>query len=225
MQLSCKDNEDVKYARLVECIAQLGSAAVAVSGGSDSSLLVKAAVDALGSDNMATIAVRTEVSIKRELHRAQSLCGSLGVPLLVIDVSLLSNPLFVNNPPNRCYVCKRTMFTAIKEAVFARGILHVIEGTNASDCVADRPGFDAIKELGAVSPLRECALTKSDVRKVSKYLGLDTWDVPSNSCLATRFPYNEMLDVKRLALVERAEDFLITNGVSPVRVRVGAHDE
>lgn len=212
-----------KYDTLVRYIASFGKAAVAVSGGADSSLLFKAAVDAL-HENAIPVAVQTEVTIKRELKAAKSLCDSVGVDLNVIDVSLLNNSLFVDNQPNRCYICKKAMFTAIKEFVYEKGIAHIIEGTNASDDVADRPGFVAIHELGVISPLRECGLTKSDVRAVSKWLGLGTWNAPSNSCMATRFPYGYVLTAERLSIVERAEDFLVANGLIDVRVRVGGHN-
>lgn len=215
---------EAKYDALVSHIAAIGRVAVAVSGGADSSLLLKAAVDALHEDAIA-VAVRTEVTIKRELKAAQSLCDSLGVALNIIDVHLLTKAMFSDNPPNRCYICKRAMFTAVRDFALSRGISYIVEGTNASDDVADRPGFAAIQELGVLSPLRECAFTKADVRAVSRELALGTWDAPSNSCLATRFAYGEALTMERLSLVERAEDFLAANGLGDVRVRVGGHND
>lgn len=215
---------EAKYDTLVSRIAAVGKAAVAVSGGADSSLLLKAAVDAL-HESAVPVAVRTEVTIERELKAAEALCDNLDVPLNIIDVHLLTNPMFSDNPPGRCYICKKAMFIAIRDFAREHGTAHILEGTNASDDVANRPGFAAIRELGVLSPLRECGFTKSDVRALSRELAIGTWDAPSNSCLATRFAYGEALTVERLLLVERAEDFLVSNGLIDVRVRVGGHND
>lgn len=223
----CEDTEntiDTKYNSLMCYIEKMGKAIVAYSGGVDSSLLLKAATDVL-HDNALAVMVRTEVTIGREVEAAKSFCSSIGVVLHIIDLSLLSASQFISNPPNRCYICKKAMFIAIKKFAKPLDIFNIMEGTNKSDIITERPGFIAIAEEGVTSPLRECALTKADVRTLSKKLHLNTWDLPSNSCLATRFPYNETLTTERLAIVERAEDFLVANGIRQVRVKVGAHNE
>lgn len=216
------------YQKLCAYIASLNSVVVSCSGGVDSSLLMKVARDTL-HENAVPVMVLTEVTIKREFRAASALCDSLGASLNVINLSLLPNnehnsvngSVFSNNPPNRCYICKYAMFTAIRNFATERGITCIIEGTNASDCLEDRPGFAAITELSVISPLRECGLTKTDVRTISRRLALETWDAPSNSCLATRFAYGQVLTKEKLELVEKAEDFLVSNGIEQVRVRVG----
>lgn len=213
-----------KYQTLLNYIKQLGSAVVSYSGGTDSSLLLKAATDAL-HENAVAVMVVSEVTIKRELRRAEEFCAIMGADLYIINMSLLSNPLFAKNPRNRCYICKKAMFAAIKDFAIEHGIPCIIEGTNKSDRIEDRPGFAAVTEEGVISPLRECGLTKAEVREVSRQLELVTWDTPSNSCLATRFSYGEALTKERLDLVEKAEDFLVSNGIKEVRVKVGGRNE
>lgn len=222
------DEPSGMYQKLCGYIAQFKRVAVACSGGADSALLLKAAIDAL-HENALPVMVVTEVTIKRELQAAKVLCEELGAELNIINVSLLSCDTtnltdglsFSNNPHNRCYICKRAMFVAINGFAKTHGIKNIIEGTNASDVIADRPGFVAITGMGVISPLRECGLTKSNVRYISRQLGLNTWDAPSNSCLATRFAYGESLTIEKLNLVEKAEDFLVANGIKQVRVKVG----
>lgn len=219
-----KDAASEKYQRLCNYIALQGSVAVCYSGGADSSLLLKAAIDAL-HERAAAVVVVTDFTIKRELFRAKEFCATIRAKLNIINMPLLSNPLFKTNPANRCFLCKKAMFTAVKRFAKERGILHIIEGTNKSDCIADRPGFAAVKEEGIISPLRECGLVKADVREISRRLSLITWNAPSNSCLATRFAYGEVLTKERLEAVEKAEDFLVSCGMKDVRVKVGGRDE
>ena len=138
---------------------------------------------------------------------------------MVVDSEELAIPGFQQNPPNRCYLCKKELFTKILEIARSEGLSSVVEGSNVDDLGDYRPGLLAIRELGIRSPLREAELTKDDIRDFSRRMGLPTWNKPSFACLASRFPYGEEITEKRLARVEHAEQFLMDLGFGQVRVR------
>ena len=193
-------------------------AAVAFSGGVDSAYLLSAAVQA-GADVTAYY-VKTAFQPQFELDDAKHLADELGFRLRTCTADPLSDPQIAANPPQRCYLCKRMIFAAIRAAAAEDGYDLILDGTNASDDVDDRPGFRALQELGVRSPLRECGLTKSEIRRLSRQAGLFTWDKPAYACLATRVPTGEAITAEKLEKTERAETFLASFGFRDFRVRM-----
>lgn len=192
--------------------------AVAFSGGVDSSLLVWAAAR-YGSDWRAYY-VHSPFQPAFELADARQVAGQCGLPLTVLDVDVLQNETVAANPPDRCYHCKRLLFSAILDQARRDGCPLVIDGTNVSDNAGDRPGMRALRELEVRSPLRECGLTKADVRRLSREAGLPTWSKPAYACLATRVPAGTALTAELLRSVEAAEAALTELGFRDFRVRV-----
>ena len=202
---------------LREFFTEHPEAAVAFSGGADSALLVWAA--SRYAKRVRTYYVKTPFQPAFELRDAQRLAGELSMPLTVIEFDVLSVPGAAANGPERCYHCKRALFTRLLEAARADGF-SLLDGTNASDDAGDRPGMRALRELSVRSPLRECALTKEDVRRLSREAGLFTWDKPAYACLATRIPTGTAISRDMLEHVEQAEDALAGMGYRDFRVRV-----
>ena len=208
-----------KYETLLELLRGLDSAAVAFSAGVDSTLLLRAAREALGG-RTAAITVRSPFVPARELAEAEAFCAAEGVRHLVLDVDTLVLDGVADNPPDRCYHCKKELVTRIRSAAAELGLRSVVEGSNADDLNDYRPGMRAVRELGVRSPLLEAGLTKAEIRAISKELGLPTWDKPAMACLATRFVTGQALTRAGLARVERAEDLLDGLGFRQLRVRV-----
>ena len=192
--------------------------ALAFSGGCDSAYLYGAAV-ACGAD-VAAYYVRSPFQPAFELADAKRLAGELGKELRIIEVDALADPRVRANPKERCYYCKQGIFGAILSAAAADGYRLVIDGTNASDDASDRPGMKALQELRVRSPLRECGITKAQVRALSRDAGLFTWNKPAYACLATRIPAGTAIEPEALMKVERAEAALHEMGFSDLRVRV-----
>jgi uncharacterized protein len=211
-------NIDEKYAALKECLAGLGSVAVAFSGGVDSTFLLKTAHDLLGERAVAVTA-RSCSFPKRELDEAAAFCAVEGIEHVICDSEELDIKGFANNPKNRCYLCKNELFGKIWQVARARGIAAVADGSNTDDDGDYRPGLIAASEHGVVSPLRRCGLTKSDIRALSRELGLSTWNKQSFACLSSRFPYGESITREKLGMVDRAEQALLDLGLRQVRVR------
>ena len=155
-----------------------------------------------------------------EREDAQRLAHELGVPLTVVELDVLACPQVAANPANRCYHCKKALFSALWQQVRADGFSLLLDGTNASDDAQDRPGMRALSELEVRSPLRACGLTKADVRRLSKEAGLFTWDKPAYACLATRIPTGTAITAEELQKVERAETALHALGFRDFRVRL-----
>lgn len=211
-----------KYEALQNIIRECGSVAIAFSSGVDSSFLLKAAVEAVGVENVLAITASSAVFPKRERNEAEELCRELGVRHIVFKSPELDLPEFRSNPTNRCYICKKALFLKITELAEEKGIHTVCEGSNVDDLGDYRPGLVAIDELGIKSPLREAGLTKEEIRALSKELGLPTWSKKSYACLASRFVYGETIDKEKLHMVEQAEDLLMGLGFGQLRVRI--HD-
>ena len=210
-----------KYANLIEIIRGYGKAAVAFSGGVDSTFLLYAASKALGDEAVAFTA-RSVFVPAREFNEADEYCAALKVRHIVIDTDVLSIPGVADNPKDRCYICKRALFQGFIDAAKNEGISVVAEGSNVDDEGDYRPGLRAIAELGIKSPLREAGLTKQEIRELSKEAGLPTWSKPSFACLASRIPYGERITAKKLSMVEEAEQLLLDRGFKQFRVR--AHE-
>lgn len=203
---------------LKEFFAENPRTAVAFSGGTDSALVLWAARQ-YGREVRAYY-VHTAFQPAFELADARRLASELDVPLTVVEVDVLSVPEAAANGPRRCYYCKRALFTALWQAARADGHTVLLDGTNASDDAGDRPGMQALKELEVRSPLRECGLTKDQVRQMSKEAGLFTWDKPAYACLATRVPTGTAITGRALEQVERGEEALFRLGFTDFRVRL-----
>ena len=193
-------------------------AALAFSGGTDSALLLWAARE-YGCDVRAYY-VKTAFQPQFEYEDALRLARELGVPMTTVEADILSVPEAAANGPRRCYYCKRALFSQLREAARRDGYELLLDGTNASDDAGDRPGMQALRELEVRSPLRECGLTKAEVRRLSKEAGLFTWDKPAYACLATRIPTGTAITKEDLERMERAENALHALGFRDFRVRL-----
>ena len=210
-----------KYENLKKYLQELGSVAVAFSSGVDSTFLLKTAHDVLG-DKAIAITASSNLFPQRELKESSAFCKAENIRQVIFNVDELAIEGFKNNPKNRCYLCKHTLFTKIKEIAAKNKLAFVAEGSNMDDNGDYRPGLQAIAELDIKSPLRHAELYKQEIRELSKELGLPTWDKPSFACLASRFVYGETISEEKLNMVDRAEDLLRSKGFKQFRVRI--HD-
>lgn len=193
-------------------------AALALSGGVDSSYLLYAG-RSCGADVKAYY-IDTAFQPAFELEDAKRMAEGLGAELTILETDVLENPDVVKNDAKRCYHCKVALFGLLKTRTAADGYDVLIDGTNASDAAAERPGMKALEQMKVRSPLRECGITKEEVRRLSKEAGLFTWDKPAYACLATRIPAGTAITVEALQRIERAEDALFSMGFSGIRVRM-----
>ena len=192
--------------------------ALGFSGGVDSAYLLYAGVKARA--DIRPYFIKTAFQPAFELADAQKLAEGLGVEVTVLELDALADPRVAANPADRCYYCKQNLFRTLKDRAIADGYPVLLDGTNASDEAGDRPGMRALAELSVRSPLRECGLTKAEIRARSREAGLFTWDKPAYACLATRVPAGEAITAETLARVEGAEDALFRLGYTDFRVRV-----
>ncbi len=207
-----------KYNFLQNLMKKYGSAAIAFSGGVDSTLISKVAHDTLG-DKAAAITINSEAYSPEDIIETRRLAGLIEIPLIEITKNVCDIPGFMENTPERCYHCKRALFTAMKARADREGYAVLVDGSNMDDLDDFRPGKRALEELGIASPLMEAGFTKDDIRTLSRDLGLPTWNRPSFACLASRFPYGDKISSELLERTWWAEKILKDLGISVYRVR------
>ena len=210
--------DDPKIARLVSVLKDLGQVAVAYSGGVDSAFLLKVAWDVLGQGAMGVLAW-SESMDRNEYAEAQKVAAAMGIPIRIIETREFDNPAYRQNAPDRCYHCKTELFKRVKDFAAQKGIPWVLDGSNSDDLGDYRPGARARAEKGVRSPLQEAGLTKDEIRRHSRALGVPTWDKPSAPCLSSRIPYGTEVTDERLRQVEASEASLRSLGFREVRVR------
>lgn len=211
-------DSSTKLEKIKENIKQMGSVAIAFSGGVDSTFLSKISYDLLGKNAVAITAISATFP-KRELDQTRKIAKTIGIRHLFITTEETESKAFMNNPINRCYLCKKELFSKIKTIAKQENLAHVLDGSNVEDIGDYRPGMKALSELGIVSPLLEAKFTKQEIRELSKELNLETWNKPAYACLASRFPYGEEITASKLNRVEKAESYLFTLGIEQLRVR------
>ncbi|MDF2631948.1 MAG: hypothetical protein K0Q85_544 [Caproiciproducens sp.] len=217
--LSIETNDlQVKFQNLKEYLRSLGNVVIAFSGGVDSTFLLKIAHDVLG-DKAIAVTARSCSFPKRELNEASAFAAANGIEHIVVDSEELSIEGFSKNPVNRCYLCKKELFSKIEQIAGAKGISNIAEGSNMDDNGDYRPGLQAVAELHVKSPLRQAGLAKKEIRQLSKEIGLPTWNKQSFACLSSRFPYGENITPEKLQMIDKAEQFLLDLGFRQVRVR------
>lgn len=208
-----------KLENLKSYMRQLHSVAVAFSSGVDSTFLLKVAADTLG-DRAIAVTAKSCSFPQREFEEAAAFCRVNGIKHFVSETRELDIEGFAQNPKNRCYLCKREIFRNMMKIADENKAEYMVEGSNIDDNSDYRPGLQAVAELGIKSPLCDCNMTKADIRALSKYLGLSTWEKPSSACLASRFVYGEMITEEKLSMVDKAEQLLLDMGFRQVRVRI-----
>lgn len=211
--------ENEKIANLGEVLVRYGSLLVAFSGGVDSGFLLKAAVDFLGQRQVLAVTYTGSTQRQIDLEDARQTANQLEADWKEINTSMLDNPDFVSNPPNRCYYCKQVLFTRLKSIAGEVNLNEVADGTTDDDLAKDRPGMLAATELDIKSPLKQVGITKPEIRKFACKVGLPLWKKPSNTCLATRIPHGSKITEEKLRQVEKSESHLQALGFRGFRVR------
>ena len=216
-----REETNERLASLEAGLRTLGSVCVACSAGVDSSFLLDAAHRVLGSQAMAVTVLGSMVP-EHDAEEARAFCRDRGIRLVTVEADEYSVPAFACNAPDRCYHCKKNIFSRIARIAAENGMTAVVEGSNADDLGDWRPGMKALAELGIRSPMLDCGLTKDDIRSLSRHFGVAAWDKPAGACLATRVPFGTPLSPALLRLIDRAESVLAEQGYRGGRVRV--HD-
>ena len=213
-----KTNIEEKLARLKDILQDMGSVLVAYSGGVDSTFLAVTAHEVLGKNSLAVFAA-SPVAPPMEKEEAGDLAHNVGLRFKIIESNEMSNPDFVANPPERCYYCKRELFSELKPLAKAEGLKWIADGTNADDLSDFRPGRKASAEAGIRSPLLEAGLTKTEIRQLSHAKSLPTWDRPASPCMASRIPYGIPVTAETLNKIARGEQYLHSLGLRQLRLR------
>ena len=218
ISFSVKENSITKLEQLKNDIKEMKSAAIAYSGGVDSTFLLKVAHDVL-RENAIAVTATSPTYPQRELEQAKQFTKSIGIKHVMINSGETELDNFSKNPSNRCYYCKKELFSKIKQIANEEHLNYVLDGSNVDDATDYRPGIKALEELDVVSPLKDAGLTKQEIKELSKAMHLDTWNKPSFACLASRFPYGIKITKSRLEQVEKAESFLHSLRIKQFRVR------
>lgn len=212
------DSIDKKYNKLEKILNTLDSAIIAFSGGVDSTFLLWAAKKIL-KKNIIAVTFKSEIIPQSEIQEAKTLASEFNVKHIIIDSDILNHELFISNNQDRCYYCKKFIFSEIVTIAQSNNIKHVIEGSNADDAYDFRPGRRVLKEMNIKSPLAQAGLTKKEIRTLSHEMGLSTWNKPPLACLATRIPYGIKITRDKIKRINKCEQFLIDKGFKQVRVR------
>ncbi len=207
-----------KAKKIKSLILEMDSALVAFSGGVDSTLVLALAHDVLGEKALAVTAQSASMP-DREMKACHQLAKEIGVKHLVVKTEEMSNPNYRANPANRCYHCKTELYSSLKKVAQQENILNILNGTNTDDLGDYRPGLDSAREQGVRSPLVEAEFNKQEVRELSRKMELSVWDKPAMACLSSRIPYGQPVTPEKLAMIEQAEDLLLSLGFTQVRVR------
>lgn len=207
-----------KYAELKNIIKGLGSAIVAFSGGTDSALLLKVAHDVL-RDNVVAATADSPSLPRKELEETKKTAEKIGARQIIINTEETGNENYLKNPNDRCYYCKSELYSKLSGLSKKLGIKNVLNGTNFDDISDYRPGLKAADENRVISPLKDAKLAKNEIRELAKHLSLEIWDKPSSPCLSSRVPYGQEITLKKLAMIEKAENFLKDFGIRELRVR------
>ncbi len=207
-----------KLARLKQILRDMGSVVIAFSGGADSALAYKVAADVLGAAALG-VTGRSPSVPENDLKQVQDFVKRFGLNHAYVDTSEVQSEDYRQNPINRCYFCKDELYSRLDRLRQERGIVCIVDGTNADDLNDHRPGMQAARRLGVRSPLQEAGLTKEDIRELSRGLGLPTWNKPATACLASRFPYGVSISSEKLRMVDRCETFLRNLGLEQIRLR------
>ncbi len=208
-----------KYETLNGIIRELQTALVAYSGGMDSTLLLKACIDALGNDNVVAFTGTAPTFPAEEIEDAKRIASDMGVSHVLSSTDILKDKRFTENTKDRCYHCKKNLLSIAGAVAKEKNISCIVEGTNFDDTKDFRPGNAAVREIGAISPLFMAKFIKDDIRELSKMLSLPTFNKPPYACLATRIPYGTPIGVELLKQIELSEKFIKSIGISHVRVR------
>ena len=210
---------DAKLAHMQDILRSLKRVAVAFSAGVDSTFVLKVAADTLGAENVLAVTAKSESLPGAEFDQARQLADSIGVELVVIQTNEFDNPLYLTNPVDRCYHCKNDLYEKIAKLAADRGFRAILSGTNADDYADYRPGMRAAHEHDVHSPCAEAGMSKSDIRTLSRQLGLPTHDKPAMPCLASRVPYGQPITPEKMHQIDQAETYLRSLGFEPCRVR------
>ena len=208
-----------KQKALESNLKDLGRVVVAFSGGVDSTLVLAMVHRTLGHENVLAVTAQSESLAKRELLGAQQVAAKIGVEHLILKTDEMASPQYRENPVNRCYYCKSELYFKLAAIAEKRNFVHIVNGINQDDLGDHRPGIVAAREFGVLSPLSQAGFNKTDVRELSRHLGLTTSEKPAMPCLSSRVPYGEPISPEKLLMIEQAEDLLFSLGFTQLRVR------
>jgi len=207
-----------KYENLKKTIGKLESLLIAFSGGIDSALLLKVAHDALG-ENVIAVTANSPSLPRKDLEDGKRVAKKIGARHIIIKTEETRNEKYLKNPTNRCYYCKTELYSKLKIMARNLGMKNIANGTNYDDLNDYRPGLKSANENNILSPLRDEKITKKELRVIAKHLGLEIWDKPSSPCLSSRIPYDNLITIKKLSMVEKSEDVIRNFGIEELRVR------